>query len=292
MGSLCVLRRLGGPANLGYIVLERVDTAAWRSRVRHSPAGRIARLSAPSALPLRPFVFRASLCVRGSQRAVVVTIFTQVQNADSSYIGQITVGTPPQSFKIVLDTGSSDLWVAATECLSCGQTPPFDPTRSSTIQQVTGLSGQAQTVTIRYGSGRVAGILASDTVSMSGFTVNPQRFVVVEQMTDGLLDGDVSGIMGLAFQALASTEATPFWQTLVNTNQFNSPEISFWLARHLDDVNPATEEAGGVMTLGGTNNTLFTGDIEFNSLVNDGTPTFWMLELTGGQSRTIVARVF
>ena len=269
MGSLCVLRRLGGPANLGYIVLERVDTAAWRSRVRHSPAGRIARLSAPSALPLRPFVFRASLCVRGSKRAVVVTIFTQVQNADSSYIGQITVGTPPQSFKIVLDTGSSDLWVAATECLSCGQTPPFDPTRSSTIQQVTGLSGQAQTVTIRYGSGRVAGILASDTVSMSGFTVNPQRFVVVEQMTDGLLDGDVSGIMGLAFQALASTEATPFWQTLVNTNQFNSPEISFWLARHLDDVNPATEEAGGVMTLGGTNNTLFTGDIEFNSLVND-----------------------
>ena len=215
-----------------------------------------------------------------------------MQNADSSYIGQITVGTPPQSFKIVLDTGSSDLWVAATECLSCCQTPPFDPTRSSTIQQVTGLSGQAQTVTIRYGSGRVAGILASDTVSMSGFTVNPQRFVVVEQMTDGLLDGDVSGIMGLAFQALASTEATPFWQTLVNTNQFNSPEISFWLARHLDDVNPATEEAGGVMTLGGTNNTLFTGDIEFNSLVNDGTPTFWMLELTGGQSRTIVARVF
>ncbi|RPD78625.1 acid protease [Lentinus tigrinus ALCF2SS1-7] len=215
------------------------------------------------------------------KRAQTVGVGIIDQNADSSYIGQVTIGTPPQSFKIVLDTGSSDLWVAATECLSCGQTPPFDPTKSSTIQQVTGLGGQAQTITIRYGSGRVDGILASDTVSMSGFTVNPQRLVVVEQMTDGLLDGDVSGIMGLAFEALASTQATPFWQALVNSNQFNSPEISFWLARHLDDVNPAVEEAGGVMTLGGTNSSLFSGDIEFNSLVNDGPPSFWMLELTG-----------
>ncbi len=122
---------------------------------------------------------------------------------------------------------------------------------------------------------------------MAGFTVNPQRFVVVEQMSDGLLDGDVSGIMGLAFEALASTQATPFWQALVNGNQFNSPDISFWLARHLDDVNAAVEEDGGVMTLGGTNSSLFTGDIEFNSLVNDGTPTFWMLEMTGEQSRKL-----
>ncbi|TFK89318.1 acid protease [Polyporus arcularius HHB13444] len=215
------------------------------------------------------------------KRAQTVGVGIIDQNGDSSYIGEVTIGTPPQPFKVVLDTGSSDLWVAATECLSCGQTPPFDPTKSSTIQQITGISGQGQTIRIQYGSGQVAGILAADTVSMAGFTVNPQRFVVVEQMSDGLLDGDVSGIMGLAFEALASTQATPFWQALVNGNQFNSPDISFWLARHLDDVNAAVEEDGGVMTLGGTNSSLFTGDIEFNSLVNDGTPTFWMLELTG-----------
>ncbi|RDX54940.1 acid protease [Lentinus brumalis] len=215
------------------------------------------------------------------KRAQTVGVGIIDQNGDSSYIGEVTIGTPPQPFKVVLDTGSSDLWVAATECLSCGQTPPFDPTKSSTIQQITGISGQGQTIRIQYGSGQVAGILAADTVSMAGFTVNPQRFVVVEQMSDGLLDGDVSGIMGLAFEALASTQATPFWQALVNGNQFNSPDISFWLARHLDDVNAAVEEDGGVMTLGGTNSSLFTGDIEFNSLVNDGTPTFWMLEMTG-----------
>ena len=36
------------------------------------------------------------------------------------------------------------------------------------------------------------------------------------------------------------------------------------------------------MTLGGTNSSLFTGDIEFNSLTTVGSqPTFWMLEMSG-----------
>ncbi|KAI0368304.1 acid protease [Pilatotrama ljubarskyi] len=207
------------------------------------------------------------------------------QGRDNSYIGTVSIGTPPQNFKVVLDTGSSDLWVASTDCLSCGQTPPFDPSKSSTLQAITSASGSQQTVRIRYGSGQVAGVLASDTVTMAGFTVNPQTLVVVEQMTDGLLDGDVSGIMGLAFEALASTDATPFWQALVNNNQFASPELSFWLARHLDDDNPPAESFGGVMTLGGTNSSLFTGDVEFIPLTTAPTssspPTFWMLELTG-----------
>ena len=205
----------------------------------------------------------------------------RLQQADSSYIGAVTVGTPAQSFKVVLDTGSSDFWVAETNCFSCGEAPPFDPTKSSTIKEVTDSTGQGQEISISYGSGSVAGILAQDTVSMGGFTVNPQQFLVVDRMTTGLLQGDVSGIMGLAFQSLASTQATPFWQELVSQNQFASPEISFWLARHLDDANPPVETDGGVMTLGGQNSSLFTGDIEFNTLSNSNDPSFWMLELSG-----------
>ncbi|EMD33690.1 hypothetical protein CERSUDRAFT_87022 [Gelatoporia subvermispora B] len=205
------------------------------------------------------------------------------QDQDSSYIGTITVGTPGEQFNIVLDTGSSDLWLASSDCLACPRgTPEFNPSSSSSLQQVTGSTGQAQQLTIQYGSGSVAGMLVQDTVNMGGFTVNPQKFLLVEQMTSGLLDGDVSGIMGLAFQALATTQATPFWQALVNNNQFASPEMAFWLTRFLDDNNAQQNEPGGELTLGGTNSTLFTGDIEFQNLatVPDG-PTFWMLEVSG-----------
>ncbi|KAL1945921.1 hypothetical protein VTO73DRAFT_1923 [Trametes versicolor] len=230
----------------------------------------------------------ATLARRAGQ---VVGVGIIDQASDSSYIGTVQIGTPPQTFKVVLDTGSSDLWVPATNCLSCGQTPPFDSTQSSTLQQVTSASGSSQSVRIRYGSGQVQGILVSDTVSMAGFNVNPQNFLLVESMTTGLLDGDVSGIMGLAFEGLASTNAVPLWQSLANDGQFSSPEFSFWLDRHLDDTNPPDEQSGGVLTLGGTNSTLFTGDIEFLPLTNAATPTFWMLTMTGatvqGKSVTI-----
>ncbi|KAI0081991.1 acid protease [Panus rudis PR-1116 ss-1] len=202
------------------------------------------------------------------------------QKTDSSYLGTVSIGTPPQQFNVVLDTGSSDLWVAANGCQNCDPvTPTFDPTKSSTIARTTTASGESQ-VDIHYGSGQVAGIVADDVVSMGGFTNQNQTMLVATQLSQGLLDGDASGIMGLAFQALASTESTPFWQTLLNDNQLASPEMAFWLTRELDNPNAQEDEFGGEFTLGGTNTSLFTGDIEFINMPQQRQNTFWLLTMT------------
>ena len=200
------------------------------------------------------------------------------------------MGTPAQTFNVVLDTGSSDLWLASTDCASCSGVPQFDPSKSSSLQQPQTTTGQSSTVTIQYGSGAVAGTLAEDIVNMGGFTVNPQTFLVVDRMTDGLLDSQTSGILGLAFEALASTRAVPFWEALINAGQFAQPEMSFFLTRFLDDATATASEPGGILTLGGTNSTLFTGDIEFLDLsatdtVNDA--TFWLLEVSSKSSHTL-----
>ncbi|KAF9805833.1 hypothetical protein IEO21_08922 [Rhodonia placenta] len=215
------------------------------------------------------------------RRGQTVGIATINQNYDSSYLGTVSVGTPAQSFPVVLDTGSSDLWLASTSCSGCPQdTPEFDPSSSSTLKQNT-TTNAGSGIEIQYGSGAVKGTLASDKVSMAGLTIDPQTFLVVDEVSSQLLDGNVTGILGLAFQNLASTGAVPFWQALISDGQLSSPEMSFFLTRFVDDENALTEEPGGIFTLGGTNSSLFTGDIEYQNLVNSGAPTFWMLSVSG-----------
>lgn len=241
------------------------DAEAQRMRHRYGYA-------TDSSLGTRTFPRRGA-----EKRASSAGIPIINQNSDSSYFGSMTIGTPPQPFNVILDTGSSDLWLADTSCTSCDSvTPLFQASKSSTFQS----TAAAPEVTIRYGSGAVAGKLSSDSVSMGGFTVANQQFLAVDKLTGGLLDGSVSGIMGLAFEAIASTQAPPFWQTLVSTNTLTSPEMSFWLTRQNTNPSASTEEPGGVFTLGGTNSSLFTGDIEFIDMPVS-TPSFWLLGLSG-----------
>ncbi|KAB0357739.1 hypothetical protein FD754_001895 [Muntiacus muntjak] len=77
-----------------------------------------------------------------------------------AYIGSITIGTPPQQFQVVFDTGSSDLWVPSVYCQSssCSTHNTFNPTQSSTFQDV------RRTVNLSFGSGRMSGYLGSDIV--------------------------------------------------------------------------------------------------------------------------------
>lgn len=112
--------------------------------------------------------------------------------------------------------------------------------------------------------------------------------MTVDALTSGLLDGDVSGIMGLAFPAIAETKAVPFWQALANGNQLSSPEFGFWLDR-APATNKQQDIAGGTFTLGGTNASLFSGDIDFVNMPS-GTETFWLLSLASESSLLPVVR--
>ncbi|KAI0031309.1 aspartic peptidase domain-containing protein, partial [Vararia minispora EC-137] len=190
---------------------------------------------------------------------------------DVTYTGSVSFGTPAQSFDIVLDTGSSDLWVQTTGCTNC---PPgsgmLNTNQSSSIQT------SSQSVSFSYGQGQAQGTMASSTVSFGGFTLNSQTFGAVTQIFDNVIPSNAAGIMGLAFQPLARTGATPFWQALLNSNQFSNPEIAFFLARNEGRVSSLTNSnPGGSLTLGGRNTTLFQGNVDFQSFPSGLSPAFW-----------------
>ncbi|KAK7001303.1 acid protease [Favolaschia claudopus] len=214
----------------------------------------------------------AATAKRMERRASAQSLNFVNQQGDSSYFGTVQIGTPPQSFNVILDTGSSDLWVADTQCVNCDRgTPLFNPQQSSTFKQQ-----RNNPTPINYGSGNVAGFISTETVSMGNFSLQNQGFLSVESVSDQLLAGSVSGIMGLAFGAISSTGATPFWQGLANSNQLTAAEMGFWLTRFRGS-RFKEEEPGGSFTLGGTNSSLFQGEIEFLPMAGPSQPSFWLL---------------
>lgn len=122
-------------------------------------------------------------------------------------------------------------------------------------------------------------------MSLGGFTVQSQTFLEVTQTTANLLSGTMTGIMGLAFPAISSTDSTPFWKSLSDSGQFTTKEFAFWLTRFRGDKTAEDEENGGVLTLGGVNSTLYQGDIEFLDMPSTSSSsdqeTFWLLDMTG-----------
>lgn len=81
------------------------------------------------------------------------------------YIGKISIGTPPQEFSVLFDTGSANLIVPSVDCpdSECGKKPRYDSTLSSTYKE----NGTA--LRILYGSGGFKGILSTDVVRVSIF---------------------------------------------------------------------------------------------------------------------------
>ncbi|CAE6449784.1 unnamed protein product [Rhizoctonia solani] len=197
------------------------------------------------------------------------------QNMDVMYYAMVEVGTPPQSYAVILDTGSSDLWLQSVDCAPCtGE--KINATISSSLQRT------SSPFSITYGIGSVKGTLVNDVVSIgssSDFTVQNQVWGLVNYTLGTPVPGDIAGLMGLGFKNLAASQATPFWEALVSNNKWHAPMMSFWMTRYNNVSTASAAEFGGEFILGGTNEALYTGDIEFISLSYASNPTFWAIPI-------------
>ena len=103
---------------------------------------------------------------------------------NAQYMGEIKIGTPPQSFMVVFDTGSADLWVPHERCreespMNCAAKNVFMPGSSSTNKQLP--ENAKSQFSIRYGSGPVSGEFTIDQVTVGqDDVVDDQTFALVE----------------------------------------------------------------------------------------------------------------
>lgn len=98
------------------------------------------------------------------------------------------------------------------------------------------------------------------------------------QTASSTVDG-ISGALGLGFRGSSLIMAAPFWEALISGSQLASPEFAIYL-RRAPSMNSRPDNGGGVLTLGGTNTTLFIGDIDFVDIPSTELVKLWLLSLT------------
>jgi len=204
------------------------------------------------------------LTVMSTPHSVVIDDFENAQ-----YYGTIAVGTPPQNFRVVFDTGSSNLWVPSAKCtqLPCDLHPKYQSSKSSTYQP------NGTSFNIEYGSGPVSGFLSIDTVTVADLSVTKQTFAEITDVTGlgfAFAIGHFDGIMGMAFQTISVDNITTVWENMLAEGLIQDSVFAFYLSN--------SGLVQGELVFGGIDTSHFTGDLTWVPLSSE---TYWEVKLDG-----------
>lgn len=175
---------------------------------------------------------------------------------NAQYYTELEIGTPGQQFKILLDTGSSNLWVPSTKCTSiaCYLHNKYDSSDSTTYKS------NGTELTLPYGSGTVAGFVSEDTVRIGESLIIPKQLFGEITSEPGLAFafGKFDGIMGLGYPSISANHITPPIVSAIDQGLLDKGVFAFYLGD-----TAKSEENGGVATFGGVDKSYYKGDITY-----------------------------
>ncbi|RAO71246.1 uncharacterized protein BHQ10_007258 [Talaromyces amestolkiae] len=191
---------------------------------------------------------------RLQERAATASSPLGIQNSEyPAFFCNISLGTPPQQVEAQLDTGSSYLFVIASNSSACTETSSdsekcltpgsFNISASSTY------TATGSQINETYTTGTMlTGVLGTDTLTLGSATMNMELAVQY--------DLEAINILGLGYSSNNSSTSLP--QALVKSGQINSAAYSLWA----DD--PSGDS--GTLLLGGVNSAKYTGELYTTSI--------------------------
>ncbi|KAK9092034.1 hypothetical protein Syun_026945 [Stephania yunnanensis] len=211
---------------------------------------------------------------------------------DAQYFGEIGVGTPPQKFTVVFDTGSSNLWVPSSKCLlsiACYFHSKYKSSQSKTYKEngvmalrlmFTELLKSRYFVIVRhtgksaeihYGSGAISGYFSEDSVKVGNLVVHDQDFIeATSEPGVTFLVAKFDGILGLGYKEISVGGATPVWYNMLSKGLIKEPVFSFWLNRNIE------EEEGGEIVFGGSDPNHYKGKHTYVPVTQKG---YWQFKM-------------
>jgi hypothetical protein len=176
-----------------------------------------------------------------------------VNSYNTELYGTIYIGTPPQEFTMIFDTGSSNIWVPSSSCTGADGMKHFYPQDSDTFCPLSG------TMTIQYGKGAVEGVLGMDTMTVAGLTIQNVTFAQIDQMAGISAQCSFDGIIGMAFPALSQDGLPTFMQNILAQDLIADPSFSFYIS-----------ESSSAIVLGGVDLRFAASEFVYFPIIGDG----------------------
>jgi Eukaryotic aspartyl protease len=194
--------------------------------------------------------------------------------SNAQYYGAISVGTPPQSFQVIFDTGSSNLWVPKVNCVHCGN-PFFGKKSKYDHDKSTSYHADGTEFNIMYGSGSVSGYFSSDSITLADDLIIKDQLFAEIQDAGGLgflyALGKFDGILGMGFTSISVNNVLTVFENAIKQNIVEQPVFSFYLG----------DNAPGELTFGGYDSSKFVGDLTYVKLYS---ATYWSIVLDSIQA--------
>ncbi|OMJ72102.1 hypothetical protein SteCoe_29529 [Stentor coeruleus] len=185
------------------------------------------------------------------------------------YRGKLGIGSPPQEFEVVFDTGSSWLWVVSSSCKTCHSTDnTFKSSKSPSYVDLN------RTVPLAYGMGKVVGQMSTDKVNIGGGKVDSQTFLLVIKDSD-FDNMKADGILGMGI-GYSTLSHKPLVFSMVDQGVIKEPIFSVFLSDDKSDLESCVIFGGTDLKKYAAKNS----DFEYFKIVHDG---YWSLSLSSIQ---------
>ncbi|WKY12988.1 hypothetical protein Q1695_004087 [Nippostrongylus brasiliensis] len=196
-------------------------------------------------------------------------------SVDAKYVGEITIGTPEQKFRVLIDTASANTFVADVSCKPmpkpaiCADSKcnaglvckVFCPDQSCCLRPVwnacdgKNLFNMTASESYKKAEGRwnsknpaAEGFSGNDTVRLGGsgskqLTVPGSIFGQATQLSDSFAGSEFDGVLGLAFDVIASGHLTSPVTRAIQLGLLKKPLFTVYLGS-------GKKDDGGLVTYG------------------------------------------
>ncbi len=217
-----------------------------------------------SFLNLKKRYTRFQSCLSSNNTSFPDVVIEDVMNAQ--YFGEIALGTPTQKFKVVFDTGSSNLWVPSHSCWSipCWIHNTFKSSKSSSFNK------NGTSLEIKYGSGGVKGFFSNDHVTLGGVVAKDITFGEATHLSGfSFIAAKFDGILGMGFRSISINHVITIFEALYEQKQIEEAAFSFYLSKTAGSSNSR-------LILGGADEKYYEGKLNFYPVISE---TYWVIAM-------------